>query len=169
MATFGQTVAGGTTRFLDGNARGHTLTAPATLTAGSYSVWGYVEAGAVGAPFAAIIVSTSDNSTVLSQSAVRTDISTAGWYEFSGGDFDTFEPQNATSYHWLVACDSGTTPVIYYGTPGLTSGRSGGLGSWGPITLASTANADAGRDYAVYVEYTPSGGGSPLLLGQACL
>lgn len=158
MATLGTTVAGASFRTLNNTCRGHLLTTPAAIGAGSYSIFAYLSDSAAGANYRAAIVSASDYTTVLASSAIRTDISTAGWYEFSGGDFASYGLSNATAYVFSIASDSATTPYLYYQAPGATTARAAGSGitDIDPLTIPVAMGADATRDYSLYLNYTVS-------------
>lgn len=162
MATLGNTTFSGTSsRALDiGSWRGVLVTFPEAAATG-FSVWGYVADSGTGDSFKAILLDDADGTTVLASSAVRTDVSTAGWYEFSGGTFDSYEPANGESVYALVGSNSAAGALCYYEVDQAIDGYLANSSEFTGPTISSAAAIDGGaRDYFVYIEYTAAGGGS---------
>lgn len=172
MPTIGNTTfSGSSTRALDsGLWRGVLVTFPEDPATG-FSVWAYIEdTGGTGDSFKAVLLDDADGTTVLASSAVRTDISTAGWYEFTGGTFDSYNPGNGESVYALVGSTSASGGFMYYAFGEAADGAFANSSEFTGPTINVAAALDGGeRDYFVYIEYTAAGGASApkrsLLLG----
>ena len=159
MAQLGNTTIGATPRGINGTARGALVTMPAAAASG-FSVYAYIEDAAPGDNFRAALISDADKITVLAESNLRTDISTAGWYQFSGGDFATYTPSNGETFIIVVASDSAADANAYYDDLGQDGwSASAGISDIDPLTLVDVMNADTARDYSIYLDYTEAGGG----------
>ena len=164
MATIGNTSVGGSTRSFNANCKGVLIPSfPANASANS--IFGYVS-GTSGQRYQACIISQADYSTILAESDERTDISAAGWYEFTGGTLNGFSLASGTGYLICVATLNASGGLFYYGTytyDGVTAGS--GCSGLSPVTLPDAMGNDATRDYSCYVDYTEAGGGAwgPLL------
>jgi hypothetical protein len=160
MATVGRTTVGADPRALNATAKGLRITMPEAGAAG-VSIFAYVEDTATGDSFGAAIVQGSDQTTVLANSAVRTNISTAGWYEFTGGDLGSFTPSNGGDYILVVASLSAAGANAYNDDAGL-DGYAGASAVTGlnPLAFGGSATlvSDAARDYSIYMQYTAAGG-----------
>lgn len=145
------------TRPLNSNLRGLTITMPAAGAAG-VTITAYVEdVSGAGEQFRAAIIDPADGVTVLASSTIRTDISTAGWYTFSGNTFASFTPVNGASY---IICVGSTAPAdsgMYYDGSSATSwvGWTGPIATMDPLTLPFS-DPDVNRDYSIYLTYTPA-------------
>jgi hypothetical protein len=162
MATLGVTSVGSGPRALNAAAKGIRATMPEAGSAG-VSIFAYIEdTGGAGDSFAAAIVDGGDLTTVLANSAVRTNIGAAGWYEFTGSTLASFTPSNGASLLLVIASLSAAGAGAYNSDLGL-DGYAGATNVNGlnPLTFTGSATfvSDALRDYSVYMQYTPAGGG----------
>lgn len=163
MANQGKETVGAATRQLNGIGRGRSVTSNVNATL--VSITAYVEdTGGTGDSFEAAIYDNSGN--LLAESAARTNISTAGWYTFSGGTLGTVSLANGTAYHIVAGSTSAAGAGMYYDdgeTGSIVAGLSGGV-TW-PATNDFPGAADA-RSYSIYL--TDDSGGD-VLMGQALL
>lgn len=153
MAILGNTFIGAQTRGMDTNSRGIQVTATEASAPG-ISIWAYIEDTAPGEEWCAALIDPADDETVLAESAVRTNISTVGWYQFSGGGLASFALVNATVYKALVASESAAGANIYFDVGAGIAVANVGVN---PLVLFSPLSTDA-RSYSLYIEYTPAGG-----------
>lgn len=168
MADLGNTsFSGSSTRAIDnGSWRGVVVTFPEDPQAG-VTVTAYIGDSATGDSFKAALISTSDGTTVLAESAVRTDISTAGWYTFSGGGLATFDGTNGQSVYVMVGSNSSASAVMHWASTQTADGYTATSSSFSPLTISfATAIDGSARDYFVYLTYTAAGG-SPAIAAFA--
>jgi hypothetical protein len=108
----------------------------------------------------------ADGSTLLAESAVRTDISTQGEYTFSGGGFATFAPVNGASYQIAVIANDVSVNVVYDNvvSPAGTWRQDNDLSTFGPpmafAALPLTTNDT--RTAIGYMTYTSAAAGATL-------
>jgi hypothetical protein len=119
MANIGIETIGDTPRSIDVTARGHRITMPEDAQAG-VTITAYIEDASPGDSYRAAIIQDADKTTVLASSAIRTDITAAGWYTFSGGSLATYDPANGESFVLVVLSNSADLASVYYvaGGPG---------------------------------------------------
>lgn len=161
--------AGTETRSLDANGRGASIVVSSSVSSGSFAVCAYVEDSATGDGFQAAVGLDADRFTVVAESAVRTDISTAGWYLFTGGDFTTYAPTATTAIWVLIGSDSAASANIYDDQPG--SGGNGAVADNGisidPFVVTTGFDGvidDASRNYRIHIQYNTGGGGTTVPL-----
>jgi hypothetical protein len=150
MPNIGTETIGATPRQVNGNARGIsvTMTEDGTLS----SITAYLSDTGTGDTFGAAIYDSGGNR--LQTSTTRTDISTAGWYTFTGF---TQALTNTSSYYIVAGSgDSAANAFAYHdaGTGYLVTIT--GTITW-PATNDFGANSDA-RQYSIYATYTTAGG-----------
>ncbi len=166
----GRTSIGSTPRSTNPNCTGLRVTTPSDPATG-FSLFAYIE-DTVGAGdnWRAALIQDADKTTVLAASTVRTDVSTAGWYEFNGGDFSTYNPASAETVVIVVCSDSAAGAGTYQdGTTALGTGYTMGSNptSVSPtLVLGSALLSDAARDYSIYLQYTVAGGGGGATSGN---
>lgn len=154
-------------RSLDGNARGRTVTMPSGTFSAGVTITGYITDSGTGDDFTAAIVSDSDDMTVLAESAVRTDISTAGSYTFSGGTLATFTPAASTTYHIVIGSTSASGAQINFGPEtDVGAAGSGGISGVNPMVFPFVIGADASRGYSIYMTYSEAGGSAVPIIMQ---
>jgi hypothetical protein len=160
MADIGYTTIGSSGRALNGGVKGMKVTMAEDGEAG-VTITARLSDSATGDSFRAAIVNATDNDTVIASSTIRTDISTAGWYTFSGGGLATFQPANGVTYMLTVGSDSAANAQIYHDADTATvhTGWSGAVTTIDPFEV-NGVGADATRDYSIYMTYTPDAGGS---------
>ena len=162
MATIGRTTIGSSTRNLSQNCKGVRVTMPEAASAG-FSVYAYCgDTDGAGESFAGVLVDGTDLQTILAVSAIRTDIWATGWYQFSGGDFATYAPASGASIVICVAATATGGAIVAQDDAGLDGFTAlDAVASLSPFTWGSTPGltSDAVRDYSVYMDYTPAGGG----------
>ena len=152
MPNIGTQTIGATPRQVNALARGSqiTMTEDGTLT----DIVAYLSDSATGDTFGAAIYDNAGNR--LATSTTRTNISTAGWYTFTGFSQAL---TNGASY-WLMAGsgDSVGNANAYH-----DAGAGSGVTISGTITWPATndfgASSDA-RQYSIYATYTAAGGAS---------
>lgn len=162
--TLGNVHAGTNPRVVNGQYRCNSGVLPANVDAGAYSVFFRIEDAATGDSFRAVLFA-ADGSTVIAYSAVRTDISTLGAYEFTGGTFASVALTASTDLRICVGSNSAAGANAYFSdTP---TGGAGGYGGTvnsvtaNPPTITGSLVSEPTRPYSGYLNYTPaSGGGS---------
>lgn len=166
MATIGRTTDGAFPRAVQGGCKAIRVTMPEAGAAG-VSVWARVEdTGGAGESWAAFIMDGANNGTILATSAIRADVSTLGWKQFSGGGLASFAPANGASYLLCIGTLSSAGSSVYNDDAGATYDpfvSATVITSLTPVTFSGTAVLDpdnALRDYSIYLEYTPAGGGA---------
>lgn len=127
--------------------------------AAGVTISAYIEDTATGDQFRACVIDDTDKSVVLASSNIRTDISTVGWYTFSGGSLATFTPADATAYVIGVLSDSAAGANVYEDDAGL-EGYAGQASAIDPLAFTFDMEPDTARDYSIYMTYTAAGGGS---------
>lgn len=127
--------------------------------AASVTITAYVSDSSAGDSFRCALIQDADKTTVLASSDARTDISTAGWYTFSGGGLSSFTPADATSYVLCVTSNSAAGADSYQDDASL-DGWAGGTLTFDPLLLSGALGADAARDYSIYMTYSQVGGGA---------
>lgn len=159
MPNIGYETIGGTTRTLNGSVRGLKITMTEGGAAG-VTITARVEDAATGDSFRAAVINGTDNQTVLAESTIRTDISTANWYTFSGGGLATFTPANGTTYIIVVASNSAADANIYHDGAAASPyvGWVQGITAIDPLTPNGALSEDATRDFSIYMTYTTEGG-----------
>lgn len=150
MPNIGTETIGATPRQVNAFARGISVTMPENGTLSSITA--YLSDSATGDTFGAAIYDSGGNR--LQTSTTRTNISTAGWYEFTGF---TQALTNGSSYFIMAGSgDSAANANGYHDT-----GTGYGITISGTITWPAThdfpANQDT-RQYSVYATYTTAGG-----------
>jgi hypothetical protein len=157
MPDIGKTTIGGNTRALDDAARGLRIVMTEDAAAG-VTITAYISDSATGDNFQAIVVDDTDKTTVIAYSDIRTDISTAGWYTFSGGNLSSYAPSNGTAIVIAALGDGAANALIYHDDTGLDAWIGVGVTSGTPPTLGGAMSSDAIRDYSIYMTYTAAGG-----------
>lgn len=163
MANQGKETIGATARQINGIARGRAVTSNANATL--VSITAYISDSATGDSFEAAIYDNAGN--LLAESATRTNISTAGWYTFTGGTLGSVSLVSGTTYHILVGSTSAANADAYYdagGTGSIVPTLSGNV-TW-PASNDFPANADS-RDYSIYLTDDAGGGGGSTTISNA--
>jgi hypothetical protein len=127
----------------------------------SISAW---LSGTSGQPYRAFIIDAADGTTVLAQSDIRTDITSAADYELGGGTLAGYDLTATSLYIICVGTTENSVALAYYESGTETydgQSTSSGLTSIDPFDGAMTA--DSGRDYAIYLTYTAAGGGATIV------
>jgi len=152
MAQLGRTTIGVNTWELSLKISGLRVTMPDSAMVG-VSVFAYVEDNVVGSQFRAALLHDADKQTVLASSAIRTDITTAGWYEFSGGTFAAYAPQQGQTFVIAIVSDSAEIASIYQDNVGLDAWTASAfIISMDPLEVEPLVPATA-EDYSIYLEY----------------
>lgn len=155
----GRESVGASSRNLSQLAKGLRITMPAGGYAPGVTISCHVgDTDAGGEEFVAFILQSADASTILAQSAARTDISATTWYEFSGSSLATFQPVGGTAY--IIGCASTATSgaIFTQDDAGLEGFASNDIvADVTPLTWGSTPGlaSDSVRDYSVYLTATP--------------
>ncbi len=169
MPNIGRETIGVGTRSLNGNAKGLRITMPAGSFAAGVTISAYIADSATGAEFTAFIMQFSDLATILAEGTFRANISTAGWYTFSGSGLATFTPAASTDYVIGVASTSAGASTCAQDTAGLTGYTVvSGVTDCTPLTFSGSPPriaVDAGRDYSIYMTYTDASSGLPVKIG----
>lgn len=139
-----------------GSIKGLRITMAEAGSAG-VTITAYVSDSATGDGFRCALIQDGDKTTVLASSDIRTDISTAGWYTFSGGGLASFTPANATSYVLAVSSNSAANANAYEDDASLDA-WAGATSAFDPLALSGAMTSDAIRDYSIYMTYTAAGG-----------
>lgn len=157
MPDIGRTTVGVNTRGINSlGCNGLRITMTEAGAAG-VTITAYIEDTATGDQFRACVIDDADKSVVVASSNIRTNISTAGWYTFSGGSLATFTPANATAYVIGVLSDSAAGAVIYEDDIG-ADGYAGQASAIDPLAFTFDMEPDVNRDFSIYMTYTAAGG-----------
>ena len=152
----GRLTQGSADRPMNGVARGLRVTLSGDPTPG-FRIWARLSDSATGDGFKAAVVNASDHDTVLAESAERTDISTAGWYMFSGADFDTVNLANGATIEIVIVSNSAANALFNQDDIGLLGVVSSTLTYGPPFDLIDPLADDTTRDYSIYIEYQTGG------------
>jgi hypothetical protein len=156
MADIGVTTIGANDRDIISAARGQRV-GPVPVAEVGVTVTAYIRNAVGGTECQAAIIDT-DGTTILAQSAVRTDVgSSLAWVTFSGGTFSTFDPSGLT-FDLLVASESSDAWTRF--DDGVsTGGRAGLITSLNPWVLNGAIGDNSTRSFSIYMTYTPDAGG----------
>lgn len=162
MPNIGYETIGGTPRTLNGSARGMKITMPEAGAMG-VTVTAYIEDSAPGDSFRAALVSNVDDETILATSDIRTNISAAGWYAFSGGGLAAFTPTNGQIFSVVVGSDSAANANMYHDGNAASplDGWVAGINTIEPFSTTGPLGIDGSRDYSIYMTYSVAGGATP--------
>lgn len=157
MPNIGTQTIGPTPRQVNATARGISVTMAEDGTLSSITA--YLDDSVTGDTFGAAIYDSAGNR--LQTSTTRTDISTAGWYTFTGF---TQALTNGSSYYLVAGSgDSVGNANAYYDTGTGYAVTISGTITW-PATNDFPANSDA-RQYSIYATYATAGGSTANLFG----
>lgn len=159
MPDIGYTTIGASQRALNsGSCRGMGITMPEAGAAG-VTITAHLQDTGAGDTFQAAILDGADRSIVLAESAVRTNISSAGWYTFSGDTLATFAPTNGASYVIVVGSNSTADALMSHdaNTASSLDGYAGTADTFDPFHIFDAPAVDATRDYSIYMTYTSAG------------
>lgn len=155
MPNLGYETIGASPRAINAVARGSVFSMPENGTL--QSVTAYIEDGATGDTFVAVIYDATSlsSATLVETSTSRTDISTAGWYTFTCAG--TTSLVSGTSYFIGVGSNSAAGANVYYDV-----GTGYGIDPFDPSSPSTPTALDAAfnpRLYSTYLTYTAAGGG----------
>lgn len=157
MADIGVTSIGVNDRDLSGAVRGQRV-GPVPDSSAGVTISAYIANASAGAEFQAAIIAT-DGTTILAQSAVRTDIGASySWVQFSGGTLASFDPTGLT-FDIVVASESASAS-IRFDDGASTGGRAGLVTSCNPLVLNGAVGDNSSRLFSIYMTYTEGGGES---------
>jgi hypothetical protein len=160
--TIGNTNIGASgTRALDEVIRGIEVTMPSGTFAASVTLTAYLTNPSGTEAFTcAVYGSAANNAALLAESAARTDITSAGWYTFSGGTLASFTPSATTTYIIVCGSYSNADATINYDDG---AGRNQSISGVAPIVMTvEPMNSDL-RTHSVYMTYSVASSGALLL------
>lgn len=130
-------------------------TTPIANSAAGISIWAYISDTATGEEWTAALISNSDQQTILAESAVRTDISTAGWYQFTGGTLASYSLTNGTTVIPTIASESVASALIYYDAGSSGDGYNDVITSVNPIVEVTPPMSSDSNKYSIFIQYSP--------------
>lgn len=156
----GTTTIGGSQRSMNDTMRGHLITMPTGTFAAGVTVSCYVrDPTSSGTEWTASIWA-ADGSTLAVESAVRTNITTAAWYTFSGGTLATFTPAASTQYYVMCGNEADADADIAHAAG---TGQNATITQVNPTTQLAPPIASDARDYSLYMTYSLASSGGLLL------